>query len=144
MIQYTNKLPSKVDYFELIRTVYEDIDVSELSSELDSTIACICVYNGDRLVGMGRVKKEGDYLCIEDLIVKLEQYREEIQNNIIIALFDQINEMKKYDITVRDCLSMKKSNEEILFKNQNLSQEKVQEIDMGLDSQLDLNGFVGV
>ena len=42
MIQYTNKLPSKVDYFELIRTVYEDVDVSELSSELDSTIACIC------------------------------------------------------------------------------------------------------
>ena len=140
MIQYTNKLPSKVDYFELIRTVYKDIDVSELSSELDSTIACICVYNGDRLVGMGRVKKEGDYLCIEDLIVKLEQYREEIQNNIIIGLFDQINEMKKYDITVRDCLSMKKSNEEILFKNQN----SFQETDIGLNNQLGFNGLVGV
>lgn len=144
MIQYTNKLPSKVDYFELIRTVYKDVDVSELSSELDGTIACICVYNGDRLVGMGRVKQEGNYLCIDDLIVKLEQYREEIQNNIIIGLFDQINEMKKYDIIVRDCLSMKKSNEEILFKNQNISQEEVPEIDIRLNGQLDFKGFVGV
>lgn len=144
MIQYTNKLPSKVDYFELIRTVYEDVDVSELSSELDSTIACICVYNGDRLIGMGRVKKEGYYLCIEDLIVRLEQYREEIQNNIIIGLFDQINEMKKYDIEVRDCLSMKKSNEEILFKNQEIHQEDIQRRDMGLDGQLNLNGVVRV
>lgn len=116
MIQYTTKLPNKIDYFELIRTVYDDVDVSTLSSELDKTIACICVYNGERLIGMGRVKKEEDYLCIEDLIVKLEQYREEIQNNIIIGLFEQLNEMKNYDISVRDCLSMSKSNEELLFK----------------------------
>lgn len=117
MIQYTDKIPNKIDYYDLIRTVYENIDVSELSNELDSTIACVSVYNGDRLIGMGRVKKEENYLCIEDLIVKLEDYKEEIQNNIIVYLFDQINKMKNYDITVRDCLSMRKSNEELLFRN---------------------------
>lgn len=118
MIQYINKLPSKVDYFELIRTEYQDVDVSELSAELDSTIACVCVYNGDRLIGMGRVKQENDYLCIEDLIVKLEPYKEEIQNNIIVNLFNQINQMKSYDVTVRDCLSMEKSDEDIHYRNQ--------------------------
>lgn len=116
MIQYINKLPSKIDYFEMIRTEYEDVDVSELSNELDSTIACVCVYNGDRFIGMGRVKKHDNLLCIEDLIVKLEPYKEEIQNNIIVNLISQINEMKQYDITVRDCLNMQQSNEERIFK----------------------------
>ena len=116
MIQYINKVPSKIEYFEMIRTEYENVEVSELSTELDSTIACVCAYNGDRLVGLGRVKQEDNYLCLEDLIVKLEPYKEEIQNAIIINLFEQLNNMKNYDITVRDCLSMKKSNEEILFK----------------------------
>lgn len=120
MIQYTNKIPNKIDYFELLRTVSENVDVSELSSELDSTIACVSVYNGERLVGLGRVKKEGPYLCIEDLIVKLEEYEDEIKSNIIVYLFNQLNEMKNYDMTVRDCLSMKKSNEEIIFNKQNV------------------------
>lgn len=120
MIQYINKVPSKIEYFEMIRTEYENVDVSELSTELDSTIACVCAYNGDRLVGMGRVKQENNYLCIEDLIVKLEPYKEEIQKAIIVKLFNELNQMKNYDITVRDCLSMKKSNEEILFKDEEL------------------------
>ena len=118
MIQYINKIPSKIEYFEMIRTEYEDVDVSELATELDSTIACVCVYNGDRFIGMGRVKQENNYLCIEDLIVKLEPYKEEIQKAIIVNLFNQLNQMKNYDITVRDCLNMKKSNEEILFKEE--------------------------
>ncbi len=117
MLQYISQVPNKIDYYELIKTEYNNIDVSELSVELESTIACVCVYNGERLVGMGRVKQEGNYLCIEDLIVKLEPCKEEIQSNIIVSLFQQINKIKSYDITVRDCLSMKKSNEEKIFGN---------------------------
>ena len=81
MIQYINKIPSKIEYFDMIRTVYENenIEVSELSKELDETITAVCVYNGDRMVGMGRVKKEENLLCVEDLIVRLEPLKEEIQ-----------------------------------------------------------------
>ncbi|MBR2744194.1 MAG: hypothetical protein IKE01_02715 [Clostridia bacterium] len=125
MIQYTKNIPNKIDYFELLKTVNENVDVSELSSELDSTIACVSVYNGERLIGLGRVKKEGPYLCIEDLIVKLEEYEEEIKSNIIVYLFNQLNEMKNYDMTVRDCLNMKKSNEELMFTNQIENNESV-------------------
>ena len=107
MIQYINKIPSKIEYFDMIRTVYENenIEVSELSKELDETITAVCVYNGDRMVGMGRVKKEENLLCVEDLIVRLEPLKEEIQNNIIINLIAQVNKMKNYDVTVRDFLN---------------------------------------
>lgn len=143
MIQYTTNLPNKVDYYDLLRTVYEDIDVSSLSEELDNTIACVTVYNGERLVGMGRVKRENNYLCIDDLIVKLEDYREEIQNNIIVNLFNQINQIKHYDIVVRDCLNMTMSNEEMILTR--AAEKKAEEKEnMSIDNQLQLNGFASV
>ena len=54
MIEYTTNIPNKVDYYDLLKTVYEDVDVSSLSEELENTIACVSVYNGERLVGLGR------------------------------------------------------------------------------------------
>lgn len=112
MIQYINKIPTKIEYFEMLRTVleYTEIDVSELSQELDGTITAVCVYNGERMIGMGRVKKEQKYLCIEDLIVNSEPLKEEIQKNIIVKLMKQINQMKYCDVTVRDCLNGEDSN----------------------------------
>lgn len=143
MIEYTNNIPNKVDYYDLLRTVYEDIDVSEISNELENTIACVSVYNGERLVGMGRVKRENNYLCIDDLIVKHEDFREEIQNNIIIKLFNQLNQIKHYDVIVRDCLNMTMSNDDILYKTveNNPSEEKVR---VSVENQMQLNGYVGV
>lgn len=143
MIQYTTNLPNKVDYYDLLRTVYEDVDVSSLSAELDSTIACVTVYNGERLVGMGRVRRENNYLCIDDLIVKLEEYREEIQNNIIVNLFNQINQIKHYDIAVRDCLNMTMSNEEMILTRA-AEKRAEEESPVSLDNQLQLQGFASV
>ena len=143
MIQYTTNLPNKVDYYDLLRTVYEDIDVSSLSEELNSTIACVTVYNGERLVGMGRVKRENNYLCIDDLIVKLEDYREEIQNNIIVNLFNQLNQMKHYDIAIRDCLNMTMSNEEMILTRA-AEKRAEEEPTVSMDNQLQLNGFASV
>ena len=142
MIQYTTNLPNKVDYYDLLKSVYEDVDVSSLSTELENSIACVCVYNGERLVGMGRVKRESNYLCIEDLIVKLEHSKEEIRNNIIVGLFDQLNQIKNYDIAVRDCLSMKMSNEEVIYSK--AMQEQNYEKSTVVSSQLQLNGLAGV
>ena len=106
MIQYVNKVPSKIDYYEMIRNVYDNIDVSQISNELESTIAAVCAYKGDRLIGMGRVKIENRYLCIEDLIVKLDAYKEDVENSIIVNLVNQVNQLKLYDATIRDCLDL--------------------------------------
>ena len=122
MIQYINKIPSKIEYYDMIRTEYENVEVSELSTELDTTIASVCVYNGDRMIGMGRIKKEENLLCIEDLIIKLDPYKEEIQKSIIINLFKQINQIKLYDVTVRDCLDMKKTEPQEIYQNEDYNQ----------------------
>ena len=87
--------------------------------------------------------EENNYLCIDDLIVKLEDCREEIQNNIIVNLFNQLNQIKHYDIAVRDCLNMTMSNEDILYKKieKNPSEENIR---ASMENQLQLNGYVGV
>lgn len=106
MIQYINKVPNKIDYYEMIKSVYDNVDVSQIATELESTVAAVCAYKGDRLIGMGRVKIENRYLCIEDLIVKLDAYKEDVENSIIVNLVNQVNQMKHYDATIRDCLDL--------------------------------------
>lgn len=108
-IQYVNKIPSKIEFFDMLRRKENyTVNISELDTELSQTITAVCVYNGDNLVGMGRVKKEENYLCIEDVLVSLDEYKEEIQNNIIIKLFSQINQIKQTNLEVRDCLELNK------------------------------------
>lgn len=109
-IQYINKLPSKIEFFDMLRTLTsEQINISELDLELSETITAVCAYNGDRIVGIGRVKKEGNYLYIQDVIITLEYLKEEIEKNIIINLIQQINQMKQFNVEIRDCLEMPSS-----------------------------------
>ena len=106
-IQYINKLPSKIEFFDMLRTLdSSQINISELDLELSETITAVCAYNGDRIVGIGRVKKEGNYLYIQDVIITLEYLKEEIERNIIINLIQQINQMKQFNVEIRDCLEM--------------------------------------
>ena len=109
-IQYINKLPSKIEFFDMLRTLdSSQINISELDLELSETITAVCAYNGDRIVGIGRVKKEGNYLYIQDVIITLEYLKEEIERNIIINLIKQINQMKQFNVEIRDCLEMPES-----------------------------------
>lgn len=106
-IQYINKLPSKIEFFDMLRTLDStQINISELDLELSETITAVCAYNGDRIVGLGRIKKEGNYLYIQDIIITLELFKEEIERNIIINLIQQVNQMKQFNVDVRDCLQM--------------------------------------
>ena len=127
MIQYINKIPTKIEYFEMLRTIceYSEIDVSEISQELDGALTAVCAYNGERMIGMGLVKKEQKYLCIEDLIVNSEPLKEEIQNNIIVRLMKQVNQMKYYDVTVRDCLDMQEEQSDSMEENDENANQNV-------------------
>ena len=106
-IQYINKIPTNMEFFDMLRSAETtDVNISELENELFDTITAVCVYNGDKIIGMGRVKKEKDYLYIQDVIVSLKEYKEEIEKNIIVNLIEQINEIKQINVEVRDCLQM--------------------------------------
>lgn len=106
-IQYKNKIPSKIEFFDMLHsTDTANINISSLDAELYETITAVCAYNGDKIIGIGRVKKEGNYLYIQDVIVALNEFKEEIEKNIIVNLIQQINQMKQFNVEIRDCLQM--------------------------------------
>lgn len=106
-IQYINKLPSKMEFYDMLNACgTAKFNISDLDKELFETITAVCVYNGDKIIGIGRVKKENRYLYIQDIIVALEEYKEEIEKNIIVNLIEQINQLKQVNVEVRDCLQM--------------------------------------
>lgn len=116
-IQYINKLPSKIEFFDILRiSETNKYDINQLDKELNETITAVCAYRGDRIVGIGRIKKEKEYLYIQDVIVLLEECKEEIENSIITNLVKQVNQLKNYDVEVRDCLQMPKNENEFYKK----------------------------
>lgn len=107
IIQYINKIPSKIEFFDMLCVSEKNrFNVSELDNELCGTITAVCAYNGEKIIGIGRIKREKNYLYIQDVIVALEENKEEIEKNIIVNLIEQINQMKKINVEVRDCLQM--------------------------------------
>ena len=57
-IQYINKLPSKIEFFDMLRTLDSSkVNISELDLELSETITAVCAYNGDRIIGNGIIKE---------------------------------------------------------------------------------------
>ena len=61
-----------MEFFDMLRTSETSrINISDLDNELFETITAVCVYNGDKIIGIGRVKKENNFLYIQDVIVVL-------------------------------------------------------------------------
>lgn len=117
IIQYINKIPSKIEFFDMLRaTEANKFNISDLDSELCGTITAVCAYNGEKIIGIGRIKREKNYLYIQDVIVALEENKEEIEKNIIVNLIEQINQMKKINVEVRDCLQMPKPRDNFYEK----------------------------
>ncbi len=126
-IQYINKEPSKMEIYEIMDSIQteieEDFEMSVFETS-DDVITSVCAYHFDRIVGMGRVIKEEDTLYIQDIIIKSEYKGEEIENNIIVNLFKQINELKRFSSSIQRCLQIEESEENFLNKFSFLTKEK--------------------
>ena len=117
-IQYINKEPSKMEIFEIMDSIQAEIDEQyemNIFEENENMITSVCAYHFDRIVGMGRIVQEGNTLYIQDIIVKPEYKGEEIENNIIVALFKQINELKGLVQAFKDVWKLKKKKKIFLI-----------------------------
>ena len=92
--------------------------------ENENMITSVCAYHFDRIVGMGRIVQEGNTLYIQDIIVKPEYKGEEIENNIIVALFKQINVLKRFSSSIQRCLEVEEKEENFFNRFSFLTKEK--------------------
>ena len=126
-IQYINKEPSKMEIFEIMDSIQAEIDEQyemNIFEENENMITSVCAYHFDRIVGMGRIVQEGNTLYIQDIIVKPEYKGEEIENNIIVALFKQINELKRFSSSIQRCLEVEEKEENFFNRFSFLTKEK--------------------
>lgn len=126
-IQYINKEPSKIEIYEIMDSIQTEID-DEFEMNVfepnNDVITSICAYHFDKIVGMGRVVKEDNTLYIQDIIIKPEYKGEEIENNIIVNLFKQINELKRFNSSIQSCLQIEESERNFYNKFSFLTKEK--------------------
>lgn len=126
-IQYINKEPSKMEIYEIMDSIQTEMEENfemNLFETNDDVITSICAYHFDRIVGMGRVIKEENTLYIQDIIIKPEYKGEEIENNIIVNLFKQINELKRFNSSIQRCLQIEESEENFFNRFSFLTKEK--------------------
>ena len=126
-IQYFNKVPSKIEVFDIMDSMQENVSeeiCEELFEENEDIITTVCAYHLDKIVGMGRVKKEENTLYIQDIIIKPEYSEEEIENNIIVCLLRQVNELKRFNSNIQRCLDIEESEENFFNRFSFLTKEK--------------------
>ncbi|MBO5004005.1 MAG: hypothetical protein J6D03_01880 [Clostridia bacterium] len=126
-IQYINKEPSKMEIYEIMDSIQNEIDEDmaiNIFEPSDEIITTICAYHFDKIVGMGRVIKEDNTLYIQDIIIKPEYKGEEIENNIIVNLFRQINELRRFNPSIQRCLQIEETEENFFNRFSFLTKEK--------------------
>lgn len=126
-IQYINKEPSKMEIYEIMDSIQFDVEENiemEIFELNDDIVTTICAYHFDKIVGMGRVIKEDNTLYIQDIIIKPEYKGEEIENNIIVNLFKQINELRRFNSSIQRCLQIEESEENFFNRFSFLTKEK--------------------
>ena len=127
-IQYVNKVPNKMEIYELMDSMQIDVHEEDIFVEDESTITSVCAYHLEKIVGIGKVEKEQDKLYIQDILVRPEYRDEQIENNIIVTLLRQVNDLKRFNSSIQKCLDMGKIEENFFNKFSFLNNKEKQEL----------------
>lgn len=112
-IKYIEKFPTPAEYNMLTESVgWGTRKESIIEEALKNTLYSLCVYDGDKLIGYGRLL--GDkaiFLYIHDIMVLPEYQGNNIGTGILNKLLDKINEYKKVNPDIRTYLGASKGKE---------------------------------
>ena len=118
MINYISKTPTPDEYNYLTNSVGWGIrDEKIIQQALENTLYSLCVYDGDRLIGYGRIIGDKTiFLYIQDIIVIPEYQGKKIGTGIITELLKKVEEYKKVNPNIRTYLGASKGKENFYEK----------------------------
>lgn len=95
MIEYKEEKPEIKDYFELRKNVgFHDLSPKQAEMALDNALKIIVAYDGDDIVGMGRLVGDGAVICyIQDIMIRHEYRGSGIGAYIIKKLVEYTEEI---------------------------------------------------
>lgn len=117
-INYLNKAPTVQEFNYLTNAVGWGIrDDSIVKEALKNTLYSICAYDGNTLVGYGRIIGDKTiFLYIHDVMVIPSYQSKKIGTGIITKLLLQIEEYKKTNPNIRTYLGASKGKEDFYRK----------------------------
>ena len=112
-IKYINKTPTEDEFNDLTEAVDWGRRDNEIVKEaLNNTLYSLCVYDGDKLIGYGRIIGDKTiFLYIQDVMVIPEYQEKQIGTGIMKELLRQIEEYKKINPDIRTYLGASKGKE---------------------------------
>lgn len=113
-IKYVNRKPEAEEYNRLTDKVGWGIrDEKIIQQALENTLYSLCVYDGDRLIGYGRIIGDKTiFLYIQDVMVIPEYQGKKIGTGIMTELLKQVEEYKKINPNIRTYLGASKGKED--------------------------------
>ena len=117
-IKYINRKPEANEYNRLTDSVgWEIRDEKIIKQALENTLYSLCVYDGDRLIGYGRIIGDKTiFLYIQDIMVIPEYQGKKIGTGIMTELLKQVEEYKKINPNIRTYLGASKGKENFYKK----------------------------
>lgn len=112
-IKYIERYPTYVEYNMLTEVVgWGTRKESIIEEALKNTLYSLCVYDGDKLIGYGRIIGDKTiFLYIHDIMVLPEYQGNNIGTGILNKLLNKINEYKKVNPDIRTYLGASKGKE---------------------------------
>ena len=112
-IKYVERFPTPEEYNDLTDAVEWGKREERIVEEaLKNTLYSLCVYDGDKLIGYGRlIGDKTIFLYIHDVIVIPKYQGNKIGTKIMEKLLEQIEEYKKVNPDIRTYLGAAKGRE---------------------------------
>lgn len=117
-VKYISRKPEVKEYNRLTDSVGWGIRDEEIIQQaLENTLYSLCVYDGDRLIGYGRIIGDKTiFLYIQDIMVIPEYQGKKIGTGIMTELLKKVEEYKKVNPNIRTYLGASKGKEDFYKK----------------------------
>ena len=112
-INYIEKTPTATEFNTLTESVgWGTRDNNIVEEALSNTLYSLCVYDGDSLIGYGRIIGDKTiFLYIQDIMVIPEYQGQKVGTGIMNKLIEKIEEYKKVNPYIRTYLGASKGKE---------------------------------
>lgn len=126
MIEYIEKAPSADEYSALTSAVgWGAAEIGIVERALANSLYCVCAYDGEKIVGFGRLIGDGAmFLYVQDIMVLPEYQGQKIGTGIMERIVKKILEYKQTSRDLRAYLGASVGKEDFYKKFDFLTREE--------------------
>ena len=118
MVEYKEKIPTSEEYNYITNAVgwgTRDNKIVEIA--LNKSLYSICAYDGDKMIGYGRIIGDKTiFLYTQDIMVIPEYQSQKVGTNIMKMILKKVNEFKELNPSIRTYLGASKGVEDFYRK----------------------------